>query len=80
MLSQKGASATSAIIFQKSQNVTEAAPFCYASFNCQITKGEFLLLGEAACSFAAFHREEIYGGLLLRFAQKFLARVRICAG
>jgi hypothetical protein len=44
MLSQKGASVTLAITVQEPQNVTEAAPFCSAFFNCQITKGEFLLL------------------------------------
>jgi hypothetical protein len=37
-----------------------------APFRLQISKGAILLLGEAACSFAVEHREEIYGWLWLR--------------
>jgi hypothetical protein len=66
MLPQKGASVTLAITAQEPQNVTEAAPFCFAFFNCQTFKGEFLLLGEAVCSCWELKLPaEIYGGLWL---------------
>jgi hypothetical protein len=38
------------------------------------------LLIEAACSFAVKHREEMYGGLWLRFAQKFSAKAFYARG
>jgi hypothetical protein len=63
-----------ATIAQEFQNAMEAAPFCFAFFNCQTFKGAILLLGETVCSCAVKYRTEIYSGLWLRYAQKFLTR------
>jgi hypothetical protein len=44
--------------------------------DCKSPKANFSCLREAACSFAVFHREEIFSGLWLRYAQKLLLKER----
>jgi hypothetical protein len=80
MLSQKGASVTLAIIAQEPQNATEATPFCYAFLNCQIFKGEFLLLREAACSCAVITAQKCTADCSCASHRNFLARGGIYAG
>jgi hypothetical protein len=47
-------------------------------FRLQPLTGEFLLVREADCSFAVFHREEIFSGLWLCYAQKSIGKQDPC--